>query len=353
VALVVIGGVDERQMSARRQHASVPTIQPGSLTMYSDSSTSVLMVEYNRDAAAADLLLGRSRVRRRIAASLVDRPAERLHLREIQRRVGTSAGTASRELGRLVEAGIVDRRREGAQVYFSIRRDAPLYPLLRDAIRRTSGAPEVIRSRLRGLPGIRRAAVFGSYLAGDEAPGGVVDLLVEGDVDPDELRTALSDAEADLGRPIRLHRAVSALPEPGGLPDPGRAAPVELLERPWPSPATGRPRARPRPDQASLAIARQAASALSVGFGDRLRAVWLYGSRARGDHQAGSDLDLLVVLDEVGRWRAEHDVAGDAIATLSLEHGLVITRVFVAEEDWRNRATPLLRAAAADAIAVL
>jgi predicted nucleotidyltransferase len=305
------------------------------------------VVEYNRDAAAADLLLGRSRVRRRIAASLVDRPAERLHLREIQRRVGTSAGTASRELGRLVEAGIVDRRREGAQVYFSIRRDAPLYPLLRDAIRRTSGAPEVIRSRLRGLPGIRRAAVFGPYLAGDEAPGGVVDLLVEGDVDPDELRAALSDAEADLGRPIRLHRAASA------LPDPGRAAPVELLERPWPSPATGRPRARPRPDRASLAIAREAASVLAVGFGDRLRAVWLYGSRARGDHQAGSDLDLLVVLDEVGRWRAEHDVAGDAIATLSLEHGLVITRVFVAEEDWRNRSTPLLRAAAADAIAVL
>jgi predicted nucleotidyltransferase len=90
-----------------------------------------------------------------------------------------------------------------------------------------------------------------------------------------------------------------------------------------------------------------------VGFGARLRAVWLYGSRARGDHQAGSDLDLLVVLDVVGRWRAEHDVAGDAIATLSLEHGLVITRVFVAEEDWRNRSTPLLRAAVADAIAVL
>jgi predicted nucleotidyltransferase len=100
-------------------------------------------------------------------------------------------------------------------------------------------------------------------------------------------------------------------------------------------------------------VAREAAAALADGFGERLRSVWLYGSRARGDHQLDSDLDLLVVLDAVGAWRAEHDVADDEIAALSLERGLVITRVFASELDWRDGATPLLRAAAADAIALL
>ena len=33
-------------------------------------------------------------------------------------------------------------------------------------------------------------------------------------------------------------------------------------------------------------------------FGDRLAQIWLYGSRARGDHHPDSDVDLLVVLHE-------------------------------------------------------
>jgi predicted nucleotidyltransferase len=311
------------------------------------------MTELGSDTSAADLLLGRSGVRRRISALLVDRPGERLHLREIQRRVGTSAGTASRELGRLVDAGILERRREGLQVYFSVRRDAPLYPMLRHIIRRTSGAPDVIRGHLRGLPGLRRAAVFGPYLAGDETPGGPVDLLVEGDVDARELQRALQDAEEDLGRPIRLRRRSTAATRvrKSGT-DPDSTAAVELLDRPWPSPATGRPRKRRHADRLSLAVAREAAAALADGFGDRLRGVWLYGSRARGDHRPDSDLDLLVVLDSVGAWRDEHGVAGDEIAALALEHGLVITRVFASEADWRDCSTPLLRAASADAIAL-
>ena len=195
--------------------------------------------------------------------------------------------------------------------------------------------------------------MFGPYLDGDETPGGPVDLLVEGDVDARELRAALSEAEEELGRPIRLRRGHAAAEAPGPQRDLARPRAVELFDRPWPSPATGQPRAQRRPDRASLAVAREAAAALARGFGERLRGVWLYGSRARGDHRPDSDLDLLVVLDKVGAWRAEHDAAGDEIAALSLEGGLVITRVFASEADWESRSTPLLRAAADDAIPLL
>ncbi|MGZ6266153.1 MAG: MarR family transcriptional regulator [Candidatus Limnocylindrales bacterium] len=66
----------------------------------------------------ANLALGRSLVRQRILALILTEPGVRLHLREIQRRARTSPGTASRELSKLVSAGLIEREAEGNQVYF-------------------------------------------------------------------------------------------------------------------------------------------------------------------------------------------------------------------------------------------
>ena len=63
-------------------------------------------------------IFGNSSIREKILTLLLVRQGKRLHLREIARQVGTSAGTASRELKRLVEAGAVIRTVEGRQVYY-------------------------------------------------------------------------------------------------------------------------------------------------------------------------------------------------------------------------------------------
>ena len=56
-----------------------------------------------------------------------------------------------------------------------------------------------------------------------------------------------------------------------------------LIEDPWPTKSDAL-------DAASL-IARQARKL----YGDELAGVWIYGSRARGDNEPDSDLDVLVV----------------------------------------------------------
>lgn len=103
---------------------------------------------------ALDLALGRSSVRQRILALLSDEPAGRLHLREIQRRAGTSPGTASRELAKLVAAGLIDRQPEGNQVYFRAS-DSPLATMLRTVL--AAMPARQLRPRPPLLPRVERA----------------------------------------------------------------------------------------------------------------------------------------------------------------------------------------------------
>jgi predicted nucleotidyltransferase len=147
-------------------------------------------------------LLGRSRIRRAILALLVLEPDRRLHLREIARRAGTSAGTAARELGRLESAGLVERERVGAQVEFRASPTSPLAAPVAELVRRTMGARAVLRDALADLAGIEGARIYGSYAAGRAGPRSDIDLLVVGAPDRDALTERLEGAGRALGRAV-------------------------------------------------------------------------------------------------------------------------------------------------------
>lgn len=151
---------------------------------------------------SASLLLGRSKIRQRILALIMDAPERRLHLRAIARAVGTSAGTAARELGRLEDVGLVRRTREGNQVYFEARPNQPLFGQIRDVVRQVAGAPYILRKHLAGLAGVERAVIFGSYADGRLKPDSDVDLLILGDPDRDELTERLEMAGLEINRPV-------------------------------------------------------------------------------------------------------------------------------------------------------
>ena len=72
-------------------------------------------------------------------------------------------------------------------------------------------------------------------------------------------------------------------------------------------------------------------------YGDRLRAVVLFGSQARGEATADSDVDVAVVLDHVEDSYREIDRMGDVFWELSYGHDLLLTSVPVCESEWRQR----------------
>lgn len=81
---------------------------------------------------------------------------------------------------------------------------------------------------------------------------------------------------------------------------------------------------------------------LEALYGERLRDVILYGSYARGEADEGSDIDVLVVLDDFDDRRAERKRIEGIACELSFEHELLLAATVARDEEYRRRRSPLL-----------
>jgi len=86
-------------------------------------------------------------------------------------------------------------------------------------------------------------------------------------------------------------------------------------------------------------------------YGERLSGVYLFGSFTRGEATPESDVDILIVLDEVTDYGQEIERTGHLISELSLDHEVSISRVFVSSSAWRHRDSPFLSKVRKQAIA--
>ena len=77
-------------------------------------------------------------------------------------------------------------------------------------------------------------------------------------------------------------------------------------------------------------------------YGGNLHSIILYGSRARGEADEGSDIDLLIVLNDYKDfWQEFHKVEKIA-SELSFKHDLLISAIPIREGDYRERVSPLI-----------
>jgi predicted nucleotidyltransferase len=81
---------------------------------------------------------------------------------------------------------------------------------------------------------------------------------------------------------------------------------------------------------AENALLREFKGSLRKRFGERLRSLKLFGSRARGSGRDDSDLDVLVDIRDVTA--AERGEILDLAADLTVEQGLVLSPLVVRDE---------------------
>ena len=77
-------------------------------------------------------------------------------------------------------------------------------------------------------------------------------------------------------------------------------------------------------------------------YGERLKAIYLYGSYARGEARPDSDIDVLLVIRDDFNYIEMLKLSDDFAVSLSLENDVVISRAFVSEEAYKEKQSPFL-----------
>ena len=152
------------------------------------------------DAAS---LLFPAAYRRQVLTLLLLQPDRQLHVREISRLTGTTAGTMNKELSRLHEAGLLNRERVGNQLRYSANRSHQIYAELAGILRKTVGLADYLVEALAPVvDAIELSFIYGSLAKGTETTGSDVDLLIVGDADFGSVIDALHGVERKLGRDV-------------------------------------------------------------------------------------------------------------------------------------------------------
>lgn len=150
---------------------------------------------------AIELMFGA--YQRQLLATLLLRPDEHFHVRELARITGLSAGTIHRELRKLAEGGLLNRSEVGNQVHYQANLASPIFEELASIFRKTIGLADVLRDALSNIPTvIEFAFVYGSMADGRHSHSSDIDVLILAEVSLLDVVRVLTPLSTRLGREI-------------------------------------------------------------------------------------------------------------------------------------------------------
>ena len=129
-----------------------------------------------------------------------------LSLTDLAERAGLAYPTAHREVGRLLDSGILCERQVGRARLIRANAESPLVDPLREILTVVTGPVVILAEELARIDGIEAAFLYGSFAArllGDAGPAPHdIDLMVLGEPDVDAVYEACTRVEAAVHRPV-------------------------------------------------------------------------------------------------------------------------------------------------------
>jgi DNA-binding transcriptional ArsR family regulator len=160
-------------------------------------------IHFVNTVSAANLLFC-SEVEGRLLAIMLDDPSREWSSTAVAQAAATSQPTASRQLNRAEQAGVLRSRKEGQSRLFRVNNEYPLLRPLRELVVALYGLPTTIARALSSVRGVSAAFIFGSWAArysGESGPAPMdIDVLVVGAPDRDALDDIVERLERADGR---------------------------------------------------------------------------------------------------------------------------------------------------------
>lgn len=127
------------------------------------------------------------------------------YLREMAKEFGESTNSIRHELNNLTQAGYLNSREEGRNIYYSANTSHPLYPEIKTLIHKYLGLDKIldniVHKVLSRLGSLRIAFITGDYAAGRDT--GIIDLVMVGTLDHAYLQQCVEKVEGLIHRKVR------------------------------------------------------------------------------------------------------------------------------------------------------
>lgn len=131
---------------------------------------------------------------------------EELSITELADRTGLAYATVHREIGRLLDAGLISEDVVGRTRVLRQNPSSPLHKPLRELLLIATGPVPLLKQELASVEGVQTAFVFGSFAArmkGKDGPAPHdIDLMVIGNPDPEAVYDVCQRVEAEVARPV-------------------------------------------------------------------------------------------------------------------------------------------------------
>ena len=142
-----------------------------------------------------------SKTRIRILMRLFLNPRENAYLRELSNEFEISPSLVKSELDQLQNASLLKSRKSGRQLLFQANSEHPVFNELQSMVKKALGMDHIIESIITRLGNLEKALLIDDYAEGKDT--GIIDLVLIGDLDQNNLQDLTKKTEKYIDRKIR------------------------------------------------------------------------------------------------------------------------------------------------------